>query len=119
MSNTNGTEKKQIVGKAPPIPLVQDKDAKFNFTPFHRRVLLRHIEKEEKTPGGIIIPMKKGEAMIPKGIIVAIAKDCEIVKVGDMVLFDPRTTMQIYHPESSTDIDYHITHEQNLMGSFG
>ena len=66
-----------------------------NFRPLHDRVLVRRIEAEEKTAGGIIIPDSAKEKPA-EGEIVAIgtgtrADDGKItpldVKAGDKVLF--------------------------------
>jgi chaperonin GroES len=65
------------------------------FTPLHDRVLVRRIEGEEKTKGGLIVPdtakekPSEGEviavgegARTEKGELIAMA-----VKVGDRILF--------------------------------
>ena len=66
-----------------------------NFRPLHDRVLVRRIEAEEKTAGGIIIPDSAKEKPA-EGEIVAVgtgtrADDGKItpldVKAGDRVLF--------------------------------
>ncbi|MEL6211858.1 MAG: co-chaperone GroES [Pseudomonadota bacterium] len=65
------------------------------FTPLHDRVLVRRIESEEKTKGGLIIPDSAKEKP-QEGEIVAVgagAKDDDgdrialDVKAGDRVLF--------------------------------
>jgi chaperonin GroES len=69
--------------------------AKTNFRPLHDRVVVRRIEAEEKTAGGIIIPDAAKEKP-QQGEIVAVGpggrdesgKLIPIdVKVGDIVLF--------------------------------
>ena len=66
-----------------------------DFTPLHDRVLVRRIEAEEKTAGGIIIPDTAKEKP-QEGEIVAVGKGARDekgarveldVKVGDRVLF--------------------------------
>ena len=66
-----------------------------DFTPLHDRVLVRRVEAEEKTAGGIIIPDSAKEKPA-EGEIVAVgngtrAEDGKVtpldVKVGDRVLF--------------------------------
>ena len=65
------------------------------FRPLHDRVLVRRIEAEEKTAGGIIIPdsaqEKPSEGMIVAGGSGAKADDGTVtpldVKEGDRVLF--------------------------------
>lgn len=65
------------------------------FTPLHDRVLVRRVEAEEKTAGGIIIPDSAKEKP-QEGEVVAVgrgAKDDDgdriemDVKVGDRILF--------------------------------
>ena len=65
------------------------------FTPLHDRVLVRRVEAEEKTAGGIIIPDTAKEKP-QEGIVVAAGKgarndDGERVKLdvseGDKILF--------------------------------
>lgn len=63
--------------------------------PLHDRVLIKRIEEEEKTAGGIIIPDSAKEKPT-KGKIIAVGKGAKDeagkyipldVKVGDTVLF--------------------------------
>jgi len=65
------------------------------FRPLHDRVLVRRIELEEKTPGGIIIPDSAKEKPM-QGEIIAVgtghrSEDGKVspldVKAGDKVLF--------------------------------
>ena len=65
------------------------------FRPLHDRVLVRRVEQEEKTSGGIIIPDTAKE-MPMEGEVIAIGpggrdETCKLipidVKVGDRVLF--------------------------------
>jgi len=66
-----------------------------NFRPLHDRVLLRRVEQENKTSGGIIIPDTAKEKPM-EGEILAVGpgargEDGKVqpldVKVGDRVLF--------------------------------
>ena len=66
-----------------------------NFTPLHDRVLVRRIESEEKTAGGLIIPDSAKEKP-SEGEVIAVgagAKDEDgdriamDVKAGDKILF--------------------------------
>jgi chaperonin GroES len=68
---------------------------KTNFKPLHDRVLIRRIEQEEKTAGGIIIPDTAQEKPM-EGEVVAVgsgvrAEDGTVtpldVKPGDLILF--------------------------------
>ncbi|WP_323780722.1 co-chaperone GroES [Thalassovita sp.] len=65
------------------------------FTPLHDRVLVRRVEGDEKTSGGLIIPESAKEKPA-EGLVVAVgagAKDDEgeriamDVKEGDKILF--------------------------------
>jgi chaperonin GroES len=66
-----------------------------NFTPLHDRVLVRRIESDEKTKGGLIIPDTAKEKPA-EGEIIAVgsgardeagARIAMDVKAGDKVLF--------------------------------
>ena len=66
-----------------------------SFRPLHDRVLVRRVEQEEKTAGGIIIPDTAQEKPM-EGVIVAVgnghkSEDGHVtaldVKAGDHVLF--------------------------------
>jgi len=65
------------------------------FAPLHDRVMLRRIEAEEKTPGGIIIPDTAKEKPVEAEVMAVGpgARDESVrivpldVKVGDRVLF--------------------------------
>ena len=65
------------------------------FRPFHDRVLVKRVEAEEKTPGGIIIPDTAKEKPV-EGEVLAVGPGARDetgmvrpldVKVGDRVLF--------------------------------
>jgi chaperonin GroES len=70
-------------------------DQAMNFRPLHDRVLVRRVEAEEKTAGGIIIPDTAKEKP-QEGEVVAVgtgtkAEDGKVtpldVKAGDRILF--------------------------------
>jgi chaperonin GroES len=70
-------------------------EERMNFRPLHDRVLVKRIEQEKKTSGGIIIPDTAKEKPM-EGEIIAVGpgarkEDGEIapldVKAGDRVLF--------------------------------
>jgi chaperonin GroES len=59
------------------------------FRPLHDRVLIRRLEAEEKSPGGIIIPDTAKEKPV-EGEVLAVGAGRIVpldVKVGDHVLF--------------------------------
>jgi chaperonin GroES len=73
----------------------REKHAATAFRPLHDRVLLRRIEAEEKTPGGIIIPDTAKEKPV-EGEVLAVGPGARDetgkiqpldVKTGDRVLF--------------------------------
>ena len=66
-----------------------------NIRPLHDRVIIRRMEEEKTSPGGIVIPDSATEKPI-KGVVVAIGKGKILengdvrpldVKVGDTILF--------------------------------
>jgi len=60
-----------------------------NIEPLGDRVLVKPLEQESKTPGGIILP-ETAKKKPQQGLVIAISQDemAEIsVKVGDKVLF--------------------------------
>ena len=66
-----------------------------NFRPLHDRVLVRRVEQEEKTAGGIIIPDTAKEKPM-EGEVVAVGSGVHTekgtvipleVKAGDLILF--------------------------------
>ena len=90
------------------------------FRPLHDRVLIKVLESEEKTAGGIIIPdtakekPQEGEVVaIGGGAITESGKTVPMdVKVGDLVLFGKW---------SGTDVkidgkEYSIMKESDIMG---
>lgn len=91
-----------------------------NFRPLHDKVLLKKIEQDEKTPGGIIIPDTAKEKPI-SGEILAIGNGTLDekgnlhpldVKVGDKVLFAKwgGTEVKIHGEE------YVILKESDILG---
>jgi chaperonin GroES len=94
-----------------------------NFVPLHDRVLLRRLEEQETTQGGIIIPdtakdkPQEGEVLtVGKGKIKEDGKVIPLeVKPGDRVLFGKY---------SGTDIniggeEYLIMREEEVLGITG
>jgi len=71
------------------------KEEAVNIRPLHDRVIVRRLEEERKTPGGIVIPDTAKEKPV-QGEVVAVGKgkvmeDGKVrpldVKVGDKILF--------------------------------
>jgi chaperonin GroES len=93
------------------------------FRPLHDRVLVRRIEAEEKTAGGIIIPDSAKEKP-SEGEIVSVgtgtrAEDGKItpldVKVGDRVLFGKWSGTEV----KLDGEDLLIMKESDIMGVIG
>ena len=93
------------------------------FRPLHDRVLVRRIEAEEKTAGGIIIPDSAKEKP-SEGEIVSVgsgtkAEDGKItpldVKAGDRVLFGKGSGTEV----KLDGEDLLIMKESDIMGILG
>jgi len=90
------------------------------FRPLQDRVLIRRIEEEEKTAGGIIIPDTAKEKPM-EGEIIAAGPDTRDddgklrpldVKVGDRVLFGKWSGTEI----KIDDEDFVVAKESDIMG---
>ena len=90
------------------------------FRPLHDRVLIKVLDSEEKTAGGIIIPDSAKEKP-QEGEVVAVGPGAKSeegkvspmdVKIGDIVLFGKwsGTEVKIYNKE------YSIMKESDIMG---
>jgi chaperonin GroES len=97
--------------------------AKLKFRPLHDRVVVRRLESEEKSKGGIIIPdtakekPQEGEivsvgsgARDDSGKIVALD-----VKAGDKILFGKWSGTEV----KLDGVDYLIMKESDIMGIIG
>ena len=94
-----------------------------NFRPLHDRVVVRRVESEEKTKGGIIIPDTAKEKP-QEGEIVAVGSGaCDEagkvvaldVKVGDRVLFGKWSGTEV----KLNGEDLLIMKEADIMGIIG
>ena len=94
-----------------------------NFRPLHDRVLVRRIEAEEKTKGGIIIPDTVKEKPI-EGEILAVGTGTRDeqgkvhpldVKTGDRVLFGKWSGTEV----KVDGEDLMIMKESDIMGVVG
>ncbi|NLS17956.1 MULTISPECIES: co-chaperone GroES [unclassified Rhizobium] len=97
--------------------------ASTNFRPLHDRVVVRRVESEEKTKGGIIIPDTAKEKP-QEGEIVAIGSGARDesgkvvaldVKVGDRVLFGKWSGTEV----KLNGEDLLIMKEADIMGIIG
>ena len=91
-----------------------------HFKPLHDRVLVRRLEAEEKTAGGIIIPDTAKEKPM-EGEVVAVGPGARddagklvelAVKAGDRILFGKWSGTEIKLEGS----DYLIMKESDVMG---
>ena len=90
------------------------------FRPLHDRVLIKVLDSEEKTKGGIIIPDTAKENP-QEGEIVAVGPGAKTeegktvkmdVKVGDKVIFGKWSGTEI----KIDNIEYSIMKESDIMG---
>ena len=90
------------------------------FRPLHDRVLIKVLESEEKTSGGIIIPDTAKEKP-QEGEVVAVGPGATNeagklapmdVKVGDVVLFGKWSGTEV----KIDDKEYSIMKESDIMG---
>ena len=97
--------------------------ASTNFRPLHDRVVVRRVESEEKTKGGIIIPDTAKEKP-QEGEIVAVGSGARDesgkvvaldVKVGDRVLFGKWSGTEV----KINGEDLLIMKEADIMGIIG
>jgi chaperonin GroES len=91
-----------------------------NFTPLHDRVLVRRIEGEEKTKGGLIIPDSAKEKP-SEGEVVAVGEGARkdsgelitpAVKAGDRILFGKWSGTEV----KLDGEDYLIMKESDILG---
>ena len=97
--------------------------AEMNFRPLHDRVVVRRVESEEKTAGGIIIPDTAKEKP-SEGEIVAVGSGARDesgkvvaldVKAGDRVLFGKWSGTEV----KLNGEDLLIMKESDIMGIIG
>ena len=97
--------------------------AEMNFRPLHDRVVVRRVESEEKTKGGIIIPDTAKEKP-QEGEVVAVGPGARDengkvvaldVKAGDRVLFGKWSGTEV----KLNGTDLLIMKESDIMGILG
>ncbi|MDO9516263.1 MAG: co-chaperone GroES [Syntrophales bacterium] len=88
--------------------------------PLHDRIIVKRIEEEEKTKGGIIIPDSAKEKPM-EGKVIAVGKgkmtdDGKIlkldVKAGDRVLFSKYAGTEV----KIDDVEHLIMREDDILG---
>ncbi len=95
-------------------------ESKMNIRPLHDRVIVRRLEEETKSPGGIVIPDTAKEKPI-QGQVVAVGKgkileNGEIrpldVKPGDRVLFGKYSGTEV----KLSGEELVVMREEDIMG---
>ncbi|NGZ05279.1 MAG: co-chaperone GroES [Magnetococcales bacterium] len=90
------------------------------FQPMHDRILVKRIEQEEKTAGGIILPDTAREKPV-QGAVLAVGKGAHQpdgtlrpleVRIGDRVLFGKYSGTEV----KMNGEEYLILRESDLMG---
>ena len=66
-----------------------------NIKPIGNRILIELLKVEEKTKSGILLPNNSNSAPSNTGIVIAIGKISEDIKVGDKVFFKPHLGVEI------------------------
>jgi chaperonin GroES len=93
------------------------------FRPLHDRVLVRRVEQEAKTTGGIIIPDTAQEKPM-QGEVVAVGKGKRLedgrleplgVKVGDKVIYGKWSGTEV----KLDGVEHVILKEEDLFGVVG
>jgi chaperonin GroES len=91
-----------------------------NIRPLHDRILVKRLEEEQKTKGGIIIPDTAKEKPM-EGEVVAVGKgkvaeDGKIIKLdvaaGDKILFSKYAGTEV----KIDNVDYLIMREDDILG---
>jgi len=93
-----------------------------NLRPLHDRVIVKRLEEEKKSAGGIIIPDQAAEKPV-RGEVLAVGSgkrgdDGKVialdVKVGDLVLFGKYSGSEV----KIDGKEYVVMREDDLMGVF-
>ncbi len=88
--------------------------------PLYDRILVRRVEEEEKTKGGIIIPDSAKEKPMEGEVVSAgngrMTEDGKVlaldVKVGDRILFSKYGGTEV----KIDDVEYLIMREEDILG---
>lgn len=91
-----------------------------NIRPLHDRILVKRLEEEQKTKGGIIIPDTAKEKPMEGEVIAVgkgkVAEDGKVIKLdvaaGDRVLFSKYAGTEV----KIDNVDYLIMREDDILG---
>jgi len=98
----------------------QRREKEMKFRPLHDRVLVRRIEQEEKTAGGIIIPDTAKEKPM-EGEVISVGSGTRLedgkvipldVKAGDRILFGKWSGTEVKFDGE----EYLVMKESDIMG---
>ena len=95
-------------------------EPKVNIRPLHDRVIVRRLEEETKTPGGIVIPDTAKEKPI-QGEVVAVGKG-KLLESGDVRPLDVKPGDQVlFGKYSGTEVklsgeEVLVMREEDIMG---
>lgn len=90
-----------------------EEEARVNFRPIGKRVLIEPFAAEEVTPGGIIIPDESQDKVVD-GIVVAIANSVEEIPIGVHAIYGKYTGTEI----GIDGVKYICVLEQDVLGVF-
>ncbi|MGZ8175972.1 MAG: co-chaperone GroES [Methylotenera sp.] len=94
-----------------------------NIRPLHDRVIVKRVEEETTTPGGIVLPGSAAEKP-SQGVVLAVGKGKALdngtvraleVKVGDKVLFGKYAGNEV----KVDGEDLIVMREEDIMGILG
>ena len=94
-----------------------------NIRPLHDRVIVKRVEEETTTPGGIVLPGSAAEKT-SQGIVLAVCSGKQLdngtvsaleVKVGDKVLFGKYSGNEV----KVDGEDLIVMREEDIMGILG
>ena len=87
-----------------------------NIRPIRDKVLIKPIEKEETTPGGIVMPENRLKGAVVEGEILAVGPEVKTVFPGQTVFFD-KHSCTLRHVRFG-DTKLLIMKEEDLVGYY-